>query len=176
MTTTTYPPTTHHALMEGLNWLYRTVQPDTALVEHCGARLRTAARTLRFLPVAHAGNPLVVIEVDVHRGLGRVTGPAAVISDSEILDVAAELAAHKLPAVARQNHGLTATLGLSEPAHESLRAAVARFSAGCPYHHSLVCEAPVSAGGAACPWHTHGHRAAIWPADQQPDTDGVALP
>lgn len=168
-----YLTSTHDVLTAGLDWLYHTVQPDTALVEHFGARLRTTGRTLRFLPIASAGNPLIVIEADVHRGFGRPCAPTSLLSEAEILDLAARLEERNVPAAAHHNHGLTATIALARLAHDSLRAAVARFTAGCPYHHSQVCEAPVSAGGASCPWHSQGHSAAIWPA--HPHRDAVGL-
>src|SRR6478672_12816252 len=78
-TTTTCPPAVRTALSAGLHWLYRTVQPETALVEHRGVRLPAASRILRFLPVADAGNPVVVVEVAVHRGQGQFGGPGEVL-------------------------------------------------------------------------------------------------
>ena len=161
--TTTCPPAVRTALSAGLHWLYHTVQPETALVEHRGVRLPAPPRILRFLPVSDAGKPVVVVEVAVHRRQGQFGGPAEVLDDAEILDVAAELASHNVTIIRQDNHRLTATIVLAQPAHESLRAAVGRYAAGCPYHHSLVCDAPISAHGPGCPWRTTGHRAAIWP-------------
>ncbi|GAB4980357.1 hypothetical protein MAHJHV59_28620 [Mycobacterium avium subsp. hominissuis] len=164
MTTTTCPPDVREALSAGLRWLYHTPQPDNALVEHRGARITASpARTLRFLPIANSGNPLVVVEVQVRTSYHRSPAPPPALADAEVLDVVAELEARRAVVTRYDNHRLTATIALAQPAHESLRAAVARYAAGCPYHHSLVCEAPIGARGQGCPWHTAGHRAAVWP-------------
>jgi hypothetical protein len=111
MTTT---PLTRAALEAGLDWLYSTVQPDTAIVEHCGARLRADAnRALRFLPVANAGQPMVVIDVGVRGGSGNLTGPAGLLDDVEVLEIVTELAVHRILTVGHHNHRLTATILLS---------------------------------------------------------------
>jgi hypothetical protein len=172
----TTAPLTRAALGAGLNWLYNTVQPDTAIVEHCGARLPVAAnRALRFLPVTNAGRPLVVLGVGVRRGSGTLIGPAELLDDAEVLDVVAELDAHRILTGGHRNHQLTATIPLARPAHESLLAAVARYAAGCPHHRTQVCEAPVSAHGQGCPWHANGHRMAIWPKNPGPEAITSAL-
>lgn len=44
-----------------------------------------------------------------------------------------------------------------------------------PYHHDLVCDAPIKDGGQACPWHTRGHQAAIWPTLTDTDLAAAAL-
>lgn len=55
----------HDIVQISTDWLYATVQPDTALVEPRGVRFSLSCHGIRFLPTAAAGRPLVVLDVDV---------------------------------------------------------------------------------------------------------------
>jgi hypothetical protein len=163
-------PSTCWDLLAGLEWLYTTVQPDAALVEHCGARLKTGPHYLRFLPVGNAGAPLIVIAADIHRATGslrsncgRLCSPTPPLGEPEVLAVVAELESYGVHTCAHHTYALTATVALTTPPHHSLLAAVARWANGCPYHHSQVCDAPVGSHGQACPWRKEGRQAAVWP-------------
>ena len=151
-------------LCAGLRWLYGTVQPDDALVEPRGVCLAASGRRLRFVPVATAGTPLIVVDTDVARwGAGPISPALNTLPATESPCLAAELAALGIPAGRQHYHSLTGTIVLDAPAHCSLRAAVARYARGCPRHHSATCDAPTGDGGHCCAWRTAGRRAAIWP-------------
>lgn len=152
------------ALNAGLAWLYSTVQPTDALVERGGVRMTTAERIVRFLPIGPNGAPLIVLDAQLPRWSPSTTRtPLVVLPETELRTVADQLATLGVSAHHWEYHRTTGTVVLSAPAHPTLLAAVRRFSQGCPWHHSTVCDAPISAGGHGCRWHTDGHNAAIWP-------------
>lgn len=164
------------ALTAGLRWLYLTEQNDDALVEHRGARIDAVGRHLRFLPTTADGNPLIVVEADAPRW--EPTDHA--VTSSHLTSIELSTITNELTAVGAHPgtwhcHTIISTIVLGTPAHPTLRAAVARYGAGCPYHHDLVCDAPIKDGGQACPWHTRGHRAAIWPQLTDADIAAAAL-
>ncbi len=165
MTTTLRHTSIEQALTAGLRWLYHTEQPEQALVERCGVRITVPARSLRFLPIGDGGAPLVIVDADLPRWTPtcRSAGPCT-LPEAELTALADELTKRGLPPASWHYHGSTGTVVLSLPAHPTLRAAVDRYSHGCPWHHTLVCDAPVSVGGQACPWHINGHNAAAWPS------------
>lgn len=164
MTTTLAHDIFDAALTAGLDWLYHTEQPAHALVERCGVRITTSTRRLRFLPMGLDGAPVIVVELEPARMHIREAHRAAcTLSENELsalADTLADRGLHPGHCHLHDDHGAVA---MQDLAHPSLRAAVARYSCGCPWHHTLVCDAPISAGGQACPWHTDGHNAAIWP-------------
>lgn len=164
------------ALWAGLRWLYLTEQPDDALVEHRGARIGAVGSHLRFLPTTAHGNPLIVVEADSARWepTNHATTPTDLTS-VELSTITSELIAAGAHPGTWQSHTITSTIVLGTPAHPTLRAAVARYAAGCPYHHDLVCDAPIKDGGQACPWHTRGHQAAVWPQLTDADIAAAAL-
>ena len=164
MTVTAEPLSIQAGLCAGLRWLYGTVQPDDALVEPRGAQLTASGRRLRFVPVATAGTPLIVVDTDVTRWAPGPISPALnTLPAAESPWLAAELAALGIAAGRHRYHSLTGIVVLDAPAHCSLRAAVARYARGCPRHHSATCGAPTGAGGHSCAWRAAGRRAAIWP-------------
>ncbi len=164
------------ALWAGLRWLYLTEQNDDALVEHRGARIDAVGRHLRFLPTAADGTPLIVVEAGAHRGESAQHAMAASdLKAVEFSTITSELIAAGAHPGPWHCHTITSTIELGTPAHPTLRAAVARYAAGCPYHHDLVCDAPIKDGGQACPWHTRGHQAAIWPKLTDADVAAAAL-
>lgn len=161
MTTTLAHSHFDAALTAGLDWLYHTEQPARALVERCGVRITTSTRRLRFLPMGLDGAPVIVVELEPARMYPA--REACALAETELAALAATLAdrgLHPDHCHLQDDHGAVA---MQDLAHPSLRAAVARYSRGCPWHQTLVCDAPISAGGQACPWHTDGHNAAIWP-------------
>lgn len=152
------------ALHAGLRWLYATEQPSEALVERSGAKITTAERVLRFVPLSVGGNPLIVVDLlTVHWGLGELSPPLNALPADELPTFASELAELGIPTSALHYHGITGTITLDVPAHPSLQEAVRRYDRGCPWHHTHVCDAPVRDGGKGCPWHADGHHRAIWP-------------
>ena len=161
---TAAPSSLDGALRAGLCWLYATEQPPNAVVERRGAKITTAARSLRFLPISATGTPLIVVDLlTVHWGTGALSPPLGALPPDELPSLAAELAAIGILAAALHYHGITGTIELDAPAHASLIEAINRNHRGCPYHHSLVCDAPMRDGGKSCSWLAEGRRAAIWP-------------
>lgn len=159
------------ALVAGVRWLYRTVQPPAALVERRGARLTVGDRVLRFVPISASGTPLIVVDLrSIRWGLGAASPRLNALGPDELPALVTGLEALGVPSTAVSYHRLTGTVALETAAHPSLVAAVHRFDHGCPYHRSQVCEAPLRDGGQACPWHRDGHRVAIWPhlGDDEP--------
>ena len=164
MTALIAPPTVDVALAAGLRWLYATIQPDDALVERRGARIKAGDRVLRFLPISTTGNPLIVVDLpNVRRGISSLSPPLNALPPDELPSPASELAALGIPSAAQHYHGITGTIVLDVPAHRSLIAAVRRYDRGCPRHQTQLGEAPVRDGGKGCTWHVYGHRRAIWP-------------
>ena len=165
ITTAAAPPSLDAALRAGLHWLYATVQPPDAVVERRGAKLTTADRTLRFVPISATGNPLIVVDLlDVHWGVSAFSPPLNALPPDELPVLATALAAFKIPSGAQHYHGITGTVVLDTPAHTTLIDAVHRYDRGCPRHETRLCEAPLRHGGKSCTWHADGHRRAIWPA------------
>jgi hypothetical protein len=161
---TTAPPSLDAALRAGLRWLYATEQPPEALVERRGAKITTAERSLRFVPISSSGNPLIVVDLlDVHWGISAFSPPLNALPPDELPSLATELAALGVPAGAQHYHGITGTIALDSPAHHSLLEAVHRYDLGCPRHETQLCEAPVAHGGRSCGWHAQGHSRAVWP-------------
>ena len=176
MTTTLARASLDAALSAGLRWLYLTEQSDDALVEHVGARIAAVGRHLGFRPTAADGHPLIVVDADLPRWATTTTHrPANPLTDDELATIADELTDVGVHPGEWHCHTITSTIVLGTPAHHSLRAAVARYANGCPYHHDLVCDAPIKDGGQACPWHTRGHQAAIWPTLTDADLAAAAL-
>ena len=72
------PPSLDADLQAGLRWLYATAQPPGAVVERRGAKITTAERSLRFVPISASGNPLIVVDLlDVHWAVGGLSPPVA---------------------------------------------------------------------------------------------------
>ena len=114
--------------------------------------------------VVTAGASGIVLDAQLPRWSPSTTRtPLVVLPETELRTVADQLATLGVSAHHWEYHRTTGTVVLSAPAHPTLLAAVRRFSQGCPWHHSTVCDAPISAGGHGCRWHTDGHNAAIWP-------------
>jgi hypothetical protein len=171
-TTISAQPGIDAALVAGLRWLYATNQPEDALVERAGARVKTAERLLRFLPLTNTGTPLIVVDLlHVNWGISSYSPPLNSLPPDELPSLAAELAALGIHAGAQHYHGITGTIVLDAPAHPSLIAAVHRYDQGCPRHRTQLCEAPVRDGGQGCSWHADGHRRAIWPTSNTPAGD-----
>ncbi|WAJ48032.1 hypothetical protein OK015_28710 (plasmid) [Mycobacterium sp. Aquia_216] len=165
------PVALESALRAGLRWLYATEQPAGALVERRGAKITTADRALRFLPLGLDGNPLIVVDLlSVRWGVGELSPPLNALPADELPTLATELAELAIPTSALHYHGITGTIALDAPAHPSLQEAVHRYDRGCPWHHTQVCEAPLRHGGKACSWHSDGHRRAVWPIITTPNT------
>lgn len=150
------------ALVSGLRWLFDVEQPATALVRAEGIALPPLlGRRLIFVPGSDRDAAAVIVQT-------VATPPTAeLLGDDEISALAAEAEHLTSAAVAVQrpteaSHAVR--IQLSRLAHRSLRAAVARFRAGCPIHHQPACghtrgpEAP-------CQWYARGAQALIGPPE-----------
>jgi hypothetical protein len=141
-------------LAAGVAWLYDTVQPAHAILQHHGITQRAGHnRLLGFCPVGYRGHPVVTVadtEADIHDD--RPT-------DEEADEWVALLADLGHPVVDRWRGGPTPTvcLSLKDRAHSSLRAIVAAYLRGCPDHTHPLC------GWTGCPWHRDGRAAVVMP-------------
>lgn len=102
----------------GLHWLHHPPCHPKPLSLNTAAHDSPRPAHLAASTPIRRRKPVIVVEVAVHRRQRQFGGPA------EILDVAAELASHNVTIIRQDNHRLTATIVLAQPAHESLRAAV----------------------------------------------------
>ena len=149
---------THRGVLRsGLAWLYETEQPEAAILQHHGDGLASRGnRSVRFIPTGWGGRVVIVVEVaKVDYGTDPgARGPRNPLAVDE-LDAFIALLADLGHAVVHRWNGhpaATGSLALAEPAHPSLRAAVARYHAGCPCHRTTLCR---------CGWYGEGHRHVI---------------
>lgn len=153
---------TEQAVSVGLLWLYRTEQPDEAVLQHHGV---TVARSLlavsdgdrlyRFIP-GTARN--VIISVLVARPV-YVNGFHQVRLRPGEVDQLAGLVrelGHEVAEVWASPSGAFGTVTLQQPAHRSLLAAVDRYRAGCPRHpdRGVFCR---------CGWYPAGNQLVVLP-------------
>jgi hypothetical protein len=166
MTSTDSPTNEQHpnarVLAAGLRWLYETEQPEGALLTHHGEGMKGEGnRRFYFIPEGADGPPVVAVEVAeiVYRMDDEGDKvPANPLEPDELTDLASALAALGVE-VARTWNGHPATtgsLGLVQPAHSSLLAAVNLYRAGCPTHphKSVFC---------GCGWYPEGHAKVVTP-------------
>ena len=84
LTAAAAPPSLDSALCAGLHWLYATEQPTDAIVERRGAKLITAERSLRFVPISASANPLIVVDLlDVHWAISAFSPPLNALPAAE---------------------------------------------------------------------------------------------
>lgn len=149
-------PITHHLpiVLSGLRWLYDTEQPATAILQHHGETLGSVGnRHVRFCPIGYAGRVVIVINV-THVDIGT-RWPARNPLHPDELDQLADLLSDLGETVSDRwngHPGVTGSIALARPAHPNLRAAVERYHAGCPTHHSVFCR---------CGWFRTGYHAAV---------------
>ncbi|GAB7065883.1 hypothetical protein H7J06_07890 [Mycobacterium hodleri] len=145
------------AVRSGLAWLYDTEQPERAILQHHGESLVSQGnRNVRFIPSGWAGRVVIVVDVTkVEYGTDpRARGPLNPLAAGE-LDAFTGLLADLARTVVHTWNGhpaATGSLALAEPAHPSLQAAVSRYLAGCPRHHTTLCR---------CGWYGEGNRHVI---------------
>lgn len=155
-----------HVLRTGLDWLYNTVQPDSAIIDPHNTASTVGHRAIKFTPLGWAHKASVIIEVaDVVWGLGPGAGPLNPMPPAELDQLAAHITALGAPVkeVRCDPRPLVGTITLAQDAHPALRVAVARFNTGCPIHASRRCWLPCDHGGRDCSWYSIGQRGVIWP-------------
>jgi len=148
-------------LRAGLAWLYDTVQPDDAIPDHHGYGARAGDRRYRFVGRGANGLPVVVASVaepayDKTHIDWPLLNPIGGQGEMEALVAALT----GLGAQVREwwnGFGESGSVGLVRPAHPSLRAGLARYSAGCPTHNTVFC-------GPGCRWLASGYARAVEPA------------
>lgn len=121
----------------GLGWLFDTVQPDDAHQHHLGIALGLPEynRTYGFCPDGAEHLPVVVVSVAKPRLLpGRLQQHP--LTPLELADLAAELRRRGLPIRTTWNGfpAPTGSVGLAQPVHYTLAAAVQRYHRGCTSH------------------------------------------
>lgn len=148
----------------GLAWLYDTVQPDTAILQHHGVPLAAVGdRRLSFCPVGVNRLPVVVVEVVGVTYIGNSLRPQNPLAAGELEELAALLRRSVPVATTWNGHpATTGSISLARPAHPSLVAAVARYHARCPQHDSVFCSRT------GCSWYRDGNRTVIYPSIGHP--------
>jgi hypothetical protein len=155
-------------MRSGLNWLYDTPQPTCAIIDARGAVATIGDRFIRFVPLGWAWQAGVIVDVaHLHQCPGPAGAPLNPMHLDEIPALATQLRdelAAEIAEIRCAHSGLTATIALARAAHPTLRAAVRRFMAGCPVHHSRRCGQPPDHGGRNCRWYSAGQRGVSWPS------------
>lgn len=163
-------------LVSGVAWLYNTEQPRAALLRPDGVALPPlAGRRLIFVPdVAGHGAAVVVQLIDAG---SDAPGQREILDEDELAGLAdtvvraGGVGAHvDSPAGTR-----TARIQLTQRAHPSLLAAVARYRAGCPMHRRPACGHNRGAQ-APCQWFARGFRALVPPSVPVPIPVEVTWP
>ncbi|MFF8412897.1 hypothetical protein [Streptomyces omiyaensis] len=132
-------PGTPAALKAGLQWLFDTEQPDTAVISHLGMSVPGAGN--RWYGLCPSGaDDQVVISVNVARvtwtrnGDDRVPANPIAYGELEWLKGFLRHCGHTVTSTWNGYPGVNGSLALATAPHPTLTAAVARYRAGCPTH------------------------------------------
>lgn len=143
-------------LRAGLDWLYRTEQADNAsIVSHHGVNAPVAdGRRYRFVPTGFhpAKAPVIVVAVAEPQYEGPMNRRKLVnpLEPSELAAIEAQLRewGHQIHSSWNGTHE-DGSIGLVDPAHPSLLAALERQRQGCPDHpKKILCSWD------GCSWHS----------------------
>lgn len=153
-------------LAAGLGWLFDTVQPEGAILQHHGTGSPGyTGRRYRFCPDGLEHGCVVVVEGSPAINADGLIDPMTAAEVDTITRLLAELGRP----VWRPWNGAglhTGSFALDGWAHPSLRQALARYRAGCPTHDGDVfCGR--SHHSDPCTWYADGHRLVVeptWPA------------
>ena len=120
-------------LLVGLRWMYDTAQPDGAVVSAGGQVVRSGRRTLRFRPQDWQGHAVI-----------EIVGPAAAGDPSPRAELEAYVQAlddmgEDVVTSWIGRRGQVRSIALARPVHQTLRAAVDRYVAGCSEHPGQQC-------------------------------------
>lgn len=153
MTTPPPLPPRDAVLTAVLDWLYRTRQPATAILNRYGIELpyeHDTPRVLRVLAAGYTGYPFLILASRIQ---------AERIDQDEIQAAAGELktAGGQVTEIYPGVHGNQITFALGKKAHPTLTAAQDRYRHGCTKHQTpgLLCN---------CGWREEGARHVIMPA------------
>lgn len=151
-------------LKAGLEWLYDTVQPPGAILQHHGVSSpRVGDLWFGFTPTGWQWHPVVTVNVTRprrHSDTGELLNP---LDQAEMDTVADTLGSLRLDVIAGWWNGAgfdTGSFGLSKTAHPSLVATVDRYRAGCAEH-------PFKSVFCTCGWYQQGNALLVspmWPA------------
>lgn len=149
----------------GLAWLYDTVQPEGAILQHHGAIMadNDRRRTYRFIPQGWNNLPVVVADAHHRRDEhGRVRFPGGPLTRQDRADLIQLVESLGAQVAHTWNNDAYATtsLGLLRPAHPTLLAAVARYRAGCPDHRHKDGSGDVFC---RCGWYRRGLDLVVFP-------------
>lgn len=148
-------------LEAGLAWLYDTEQPEDALLQHHGVALPAIGnRWLKFCPQGWAGRPVIVIDVAHVQWGSPYEPPKNPLAHGELHQLASMISRSPIARTWNGHPGITGSIALARLAHPSLRAAVDRYRAHCPEHHSVFCSQKYG-----CHWYRNGNARVITPRD-----------
>lgn len=156
----------------GLKWLYETVQPDGAIIQHHGVTRGNRYQTRRygFCPSGAKNLPVVSVEV-AHWSRNPDTNVIGPMLEAGEMDAIGAVIIELGGPVRETWNGdgcLSGSFGLTVPAHPSLAAAVGRYRANCPTHHTVFCGqadfAKLHHEPAPCTWYRDGNALIVHPA------------
>jgi hypothetical protein len=162
-----FPEPDRAALAAGIEWLYRTAQPEGAILTHHGSGCPTVheARSYGFCPRGGADLPAITLNAK-----GWSYAPDGDLIDGVMpgeMAATAEALAELGVQVRKQWNGEgcpSGGFGLTEPAHPSLIAAVNRYRAGCPVHGTVFCGWQGSTEAERnCTWYADGNHLVVQP-------------
>lgn len=151
-------------LAAGLRWLYKTKQPDGALLQHHGVMLEGEGnRSFGFVPAGADGQPVVVLyvaEIEWRTDSEGDEVPANPLEPDELAHLAATLTGLGAEVTRTWNGhpACTGSVGLAKPAHPSLLAAGQLYKKGCPEH-------PKQGVFCGCGWWSQGSAKVVHPAE-----------
>jgi hypothetical protein len=174
MTTDTYdqpaPEEIIPTLRSGLRWLYRSTQPDDAIVTHLGLYLPAlATRHFSFIPRGYHGHPVITVQV-VEPRYRDDAPPANPLAPGELEDLARVLAdlGVEVDGTWNGHPGVNGSLRLAEPCHPTLADAVNRYRAGCQTHTKFYGGKAEGDVFCKCGWYATGHARLIKPSPPAP--------
>lgn len=151
---------TFDAMAAGLLWLYRTPQPENALLPWHGVSVHTPTRWLSFIPEGVGDRVTITVQVAGiqptkvgTRGMVRDAAPDDRLDPDELdrIRETLERAGFTVGNVWPGSAGVVGSLTLTRPAHPTLVAAKDRYRAGCPDHDTRM-----STCQNGCTWRERG--------------------
>jgi len=131
-------------LTAGLLWLYRTKQPNHAVIDQFGVRSPTVGdRYYRFLAAGYNQFPVVVVDVADPHYVGPLGEQELVnpLATDEVTHLALHIERLGFPFNSTWNgEQETGSVGLMVMAEPTLLAALKRYQGGCPVHGSVFCS------------------------------------
>lgn len=161
-----FPEPDRAVLAAGIEWLFRTVQPEGAIDQHHGACYGQpdSTRYYGFCPQGALNLPVISVNA---RGWSHADHELVGGLEAGEMAATAEVLAALGVVIRDQWNGdghIHGSFGLTEPAHPSLIAAVDLYHAGCRSHRPSFCGwQGRTEAERACTWYVDGNRLTVQP-------------